>query len=46
MPLAIYTAFNGGGDSLGTAVALALELVIVAIILMAVATWKPRHTHA
>ncbi|MFK4113981.1 ABC transporter permease [Microbacterium sp. NPDC006705] len=42
MPLAIYTAFNGAGVSQGTAVALALLLLITAIAaLLLVRAWRP-----
>jgi molybdate transport system permease protein len=42
MPLAIYTAFNGAGVSQGTAVALALLLLISAIaVLLLVRGWRP-----
>ena len=42
MPLAIYTAFNGGGVAQGTAVALALLLLVTAIaVLLLVRGWRP-----
>jgi len=42
MPLAIYTAFNGGGVGQGTAVALALMLLVAAIaVLLLVRGWRP-----
>ena len=42
MPLAIYTAFNGSGVSQGTAVALSLMLLAVAVVVMfLVRGWKP-----
>ncbi|MBN9189925.1 MAG: molybdate ABC transporter permease subunit [Microbacterium sp.] len=42
MPLAIYTAFNGAGVSQGTAVALALLLLITAVaVLLLVRAWRP-----
>ncbi|MCG7417811.1 molybdate ABC transporter permease subunit [Microbacterium sp. ACRRU] len=42
MPLAIYTAFNGGGVAEGTAVALALLLLVTAIaVLLLVRGWRP-----
>ncbi|PVE79398.1 molybdate ABC transporter permease subunit [Microbacterium testaceum] len=42
MPLAIYTAFNGAGVSQGTAVALALLLLVTAIaVLLLVRGWRP-----
>lgn len=42
MPLAIYTAFNGGGVAQGTAVALALMLLVAAIaVLLLVRGWRP-----
>lgn len=42
MPLAIYTAFNGGGVGQGTAVALALLLLVTAIaVLLLVRGWRP-----
>ena len=42
MPLAIYTAFNGGGVEQGTAVALALLLLVTAIgVLLLVRAWRP-----
>jgi molybdate transport system permease protein len=42
MPLAIYTAFNGGGVAQGTAVALALLLLMTAIaVLLLVRGWRP-----
>ncbi|MCX6502780.1 MAG: ABC transporter permease [Microbacterium sp.] len=42
MPLAIYTAFNGGGVGQGTAVALSLLLLIAAIaVLLLVRAWRP-----
>nr|WP_208382317.1 ABC transporter permease [Microbacterium ulmi] len=42
MPLAIYTAFNGAGVSQGTAVALALLLLVTAIaVLLLVRAWRP-----
>lgn len=42
MPLAIYTAFNGAGVTQGTAVALALLLLVAAIIvLLLVRGWRP-----
>ena len=42
MPLAIYTAFNGAGISQGTAVALALLLLVTAIaVLLLVRGWRP-----
>ncbi len=42
MPLAIYTAFNGSGVDQGTAVALALLLLVAAIaVLLLVRAWRP-----
>ncbi|MCT9820901.1 ABC transporter permease [Microbacterium sp. W1N] len=42
MPLAIYTAFNGAGVSQGTAVALALLLLVTAVaVLLLVRAWRP-----
>lgn len=42
MPLAIYTAFNGGGVSQGAAIALALLLLAAAItVLLLVRGWRP-----
>lgn len=42
MPLAIYTAFNGSGVTQGTAVALALLLLVTAIAaLLLVRAWRP-----
>ncbi|MCC4249948.1 MULTISPECIES: molybdate ABC transporter permease subunit [Microbacterium] len=42
MPLAIYTAFNGGGVAQGSAVALALLLLVTAIgVLLLVRGWRP-----
>lgn len=42
MPLAIYTAFNGAGVSQGSAVALALMLLVTAIgVLLLVRAWRP-----
>lgn len=47
MPLAIYTAFNGAGVSQGTAVALALLLLVTAIaVLLLVRGWRPTGTPA
>lgn len=41
MPLAIYTAFNGGGVGQDTAIALSLLLVVVAIlVLLAMRGWR------
>ena len=41
MPLAIYTAFNGGGVSQGTAVALSLLLLVTAVgVLLLVRAWR------
>jgi molybdate transport system permease protein len=42
MPLAIYTAFNGGGVGQGTAVALSLVLLVAAVaVLLLVRAWRP-----
>lgn len=42
MPLAIYTAFNGAGVDQGTALALALLLLVTAIgVLLLVRAWRP-----
>lgn len=42
MPLAIYTAFTGGGVDQGTAVALALLLLLTALVLLvALRPWRP-----
>lgn len=42
MPLAIYTAFNGGGVGQGTAVALSLLLLVTSIaVLLLVRGWRP-----
>lgn len=42
MPLAIYAAFNGAGVSQGTAVALALLLLVTAVaVLLLVRAWRP-----
>ncbi|QAY74759.1 molybdate ABC transporter permease subunit [Agromyces protaetiae] len=42
MPLAIYTAFNGAGVTQGTAVALSIVLLVVAVaILLLVRGWRP-----
>ncbi|MHA7985371.1 molybdate ABC transporter permease subunit, partial [Rathayibacter sp. CAU 1779] len=42
MPLAIYTAFNGGGVSQDAAVALSLLLLVTAIaVLLLVRAWRP-----
>jgi molybdate transport system permease protein len=42
MPLAIYTAFNGGGVGQGTAVALSLLLLVAAVaVLLLVRAWRP-----
>jgi len=42
MPLAIYTAFNGGGVTQGTAVALSLLLLLTAVgVLLLVRAWRP-----
>ncbi|WP_460773276.1 ABC transporter permease [Microbacterium sp. GXF7504] len=42
MPLAIYTAFNGGGVGQGTAVALSLLLLVAAVaVLLLVRGWRP-----
>ena len=41
MPLAIYTAFNGGGVGQDTAIALSLLLVVVAVlVLLAMRSWR------
>ncbi|WP_243064503.1 ABC transporter permease [Humibacter sp. RRB41] len=41
MPLAIYTAFNGGGIGQDTAIALSLLLVVVAVlVLLAMRSWR------
>ncbi|GAB3394707.1 ABC transporter permease [Humibacter soli] len=41
MPLAIYTAFNGGGVGQNTAIALSLLLVVVAVlVLLAMRSWR------
>lgn len=45
MPLAIYSAFNGGGAGQGTAVALSLVLLIAALgVLLVVRGWRPAGT--
>ncbi|WP_419817249.1 ABC transporter permease [Glaciibacter flavus] len=45
MPLAIYTAFNGAGVSQGSAIALSLLLLIVALLLLVfVRGWRPGAT--
>lgn len=45
MPLAIYTAFSGGGVDQGTAVALALLLLITALVLLvALRPWRSERT--
>lgn len=42
MPLAVYTAFNGGGVGQGTAVALSLLLLVAAVaVLLLVRGWRP-----
>jgi len=42
MPLAIYTAFNGTGDTQATAIALSLLLFVVALaVLLAARAWRP-----
>ncbi len=42
MPLAIYTAFNGGGDGRGPAVALSLLLLAAAVlVLLTIRAWRP-----
>ncbi|MFC5338993.1 ABC transporter permease [Leucobacter denitrificans] len=42
MPLAIYTAFNGGGDGRGPAVALSLLLLAAALlVLLTLRAWRP-----
>ncbi len=42
MPLAIYTAFNGGGTGRGAAVALSLLLLFTALlVLLLVRAWRP-----
>ncbi len=42
MPLAIYTAFNGGGVGRGPAVALSLLLLFTALlVLLLVTAWRP-----
>ncbi|WP_159499181.1 ABC transporter permease [Microbacterium sp. 18062] len=42
MPLAIYTAFNGAGVTQGTAVALAVLLLVTAVlVLVLVRAWRP-----
>ncbi len=45
MPLAIYTAFNGGGVSTSSAIALALLLLVVAFaVMMVTRSWYPKAT--
>ena len=45
MPLAIYTAFNGGGVSQSSAIALALMLLFSAFaVLLLARLWRPRQT--
>ena len=42
MPLAIYTAFNGGGDGRGPAIALSLLLLMTAVlVLLTIRAWRP-----
>lgn len=42
MPLAIYTAFNGGGDGRESAIALSLLLLVTAVlVLLTMRAWRP-----